>query len=40
MVSDDMGTFRIDVEIENPLRAGVRTAIPAVPVDTDAELSW
>ena len=40
MVSDEMGTFRIDVEVENPLSAGDRRVIPAVLVDTGAELSW
>jgi predicted aspartyl protease len=37
---DDMGTFRVDVEIENPARPGERRAIHAVLVDTGAELSW
>lgn len=37
---DDMGTFRVDVEIENPARPGERRAIQAVLVDTGAELSW
>ena len=37
---DHMGTFRVDVEIENPARPGERRAIPAVLVDTGAELSW
>lgn len=36
----DMGTFRVNVEIENPARPGVRRAIGAVLVDTGAELSW
>lgn len=36
----DMGTFRITVEIENPLRPGERRAIPGALVDTGAELSW
>ncbi len=39
-MSDDMGTFRIDIEIENPLRPGERRALGAVLVDTGAELSW
>jgi predicted aspartyl protease len=37
---DDMGTFRVDVEIENPARPGERRAVHAVLVDTGAELSW
>ncbi|HMH86598.1 MAG TPA: hypothetical protein VK529_11680 [Gemmatimonadaceae bacterium] len=37
---DDMGTFRIDVEIENPARPGERRTLTSVLVDTGAELSW
>ncbi len=37
---DDMGTFRVDVEIENPARPGDRRALKSVLVDTGAELSW
>ena len=36
----DMGTFRIDVEIENPLRPGERRTVAQALVDTGAELSW
>lgn len=36
---DDMGTFRIDVEIENPARPGIRARFAAVLVDTGAELT-
>jgi predicted aspartyl protease len=36
----DMGTFRTDVEIENPARPGERRALYSVLVDTGAELSW
>ncbi len=39
-MSDDMGTFRIDVEIENPARPGKRHTLHGVLVDTGAELSW
>jgi predicted aspartyl protease len=39
-MADEMGTFRIHVEIENPARQGVRSAFEAVLVDTGAELSW
>ena len=37
---DDMGTFRVEVEIENPARPGERRALASVLVDTGAELSW
>jgi len=37
---DDMGTFRVAVEIENPARPGERRALTSVLVDTGAELSW
>lgn len=39
-MSDDMGTFRIDIEIENPVRPGKKRALRSVLVDTGAELSW
>ena len=39
-MADDMGTFRIDLEIENPLRAGERRSVRSALVDTGAELSW
>jgi clan AA aspartic protease len=35
-----MGTFRIDIEIENPRYPGARRTIRSVLVDTGAELSW
>ena len=35
----DMGTFRIDVEVENPARPGERRQFRSVLVDTGAELS-
>jgi predicted aspartyl protease len=37
---DDMGTFRTDVEVENPARPGERRRISNALVDTGAELSW
>src|SRR2546426_2755012 len=37
---DEMGTFRVDIEIENPARPGERRALRSVLVDTGAELSW
>ena len=37
---DDMGTFRVDVEIENPARPGERRTLTSVLVDTGGELSW
>ena len=36
----DMGTFRVDVEIENPASPGERRTFRNVLVDTGAELSW
>ena len=36
----DMGTFRTDVEIENPRRPGVRRLLANALVDTGAELTW
>ncbi len=39
-MSDEMGTFRVDVEIENPARPGERRTLRSVLVDTGAELSW
>jgi len=37
---DEMGSFRVDVEIENLARPGQRRTIHSVLVDTGAELSW
>jgi predicted aspartyl protease len=39
-MTDDMGTFRTDIEIENPARPGERRAVSGVLVDTGAELTW
>jgi len=36
---EQMGTFRVDIEIENP-RTGERRDVRSVLVDTGAELSW
>jgi predicted aspartyl protease len=36
----DVGTFRIDITIENPARPGDRRVVPDALVDTGAELSW
>ncbi len=36
----DMGTFRVDIEVENPARPGERRRVEHVLVDTGAELSW
>ena len=36
----DMGTFRIEVEIENPARPGRRHRFSGLLVDTGSELSW
>src|SRR6059036_4178218 len=40
IMPDDMGTFRVDVEIENPARPDERRTLRSVLVDTGAELSW
>ena len=39
-MTDSMGTFRVDGEIENPARPGERRPLRSVLVDTGAELSW
>lgn len=39
-MSDEMGSFRVGVEIENPARPGERRTVTSVLVDTGAELSW
>jgi predicted aspartyl protease len=39
-MSDSMGSFRVDVEIENPTSPGERRIVRSVLVDTGAELSW
>ena len=39
-MSDEMGSFRIDIEIENPATPGRREVARSVLVDTGAELSW
>ena len=39
-MSDTMGSFRVDLEIENPARPGPRQLVRSVLVDTGAELSW
>jgi predicted aspartyl protease len=36
----DMGTFRVDIDVENPARPGERRRVEQVLVDTGAELSW
>ncbi len=39
-MSSSMGTFRIEIGLENPERPGERVALQNVLVDTGAELSW
>lgn len=39
-MSDEMGSFRVDVEVENITRPGERRVLHGVLVDTGAELSW
>lgn len=36
----DMGTFRTDIQIENPAAPGRRITITAALVDTGSELTW
>jgi predicted aspartyl protease len=40
MMRDEMGSFRVDIAIENPARPGERRTLPSVLVGTGAELSW
>jgi len=37
---DEMGTFRVDIEVENPGRPGERRLVTGALVDTGAEFSW
>ncbi|HEV8613666.1 MAG TPA: hypothetical protein VGQ73_09140 [Gemmatimonadales bacterium] len=39
-MADPMGSFRVEIELENPARPGVRSSVSSVLVDTGAELSW
>ena len=39
-MSEDTGSCRVDVEIENPARPGEKRTLRSVLVDTGAELSW
>jgi predicted aspartyl protease len=39
-MTDEMGTFRIDIELENPERRGPRRQVTGLLVDTGSELSW
>jgi predicted aspartyl protease len=36
----EMGTFRVDLEVENPVHPGEKRALRSALVDTGAELSW
>ena len=40
IMHEEMGTFRIDIEIENPARPGDTRMVRSALVDTRAELSW
>jgi len=40
MMVEEMGTFRVDVELENPAAPGPRHIVHAAMIDTGAELSW
>lgn len=37
---NDTGTFRVDMELENPAKPGPKRTLRSVLVDTGAELSW
>ncbi len=39
-MTEEMGSFRVNVEVENPSRPGERREVRSVLVDTGAELSW
>ena len=39
-MTGEMGSFRVSVQVENPVRPGERRALAGVRVDTGAELSW
>lgn len=39
-MNDEMGSFRTEVELENPARQGYRKRYSSVLVDTGSELSW
>jgi clan AA aspartic protease len=40
MVPDEMGSFRTDIELENPEQPGERRTVEALLVDTGSELTW
>ncbi len=37
---DDMGTFRTEIELENPASPGERRRVDGLLVDTGSELTW
>ena len=39
-MNDDMGTFRVEVQIESQMTPGRRETLASALVDTGAELSW
>jgi predicted aspartyl protease len=39
-MQESMGSFRVDIEVENPAHPGERRTVRSVLVDTGAELSW
>ncbi len=39
-MTHDMGTFRTDIEMENPARPGERRRVESLLVDTGSELTW
>src|SRR5579872_7280184 len=39
-MTDSMGTFRIDIELENPVQRGPRERVRGLLVDTGSVLTW
>ena len=39
-MQNDIGSFRVDIEIENPARPSEKRTLRSVLVDTGAELTW
>lgn len=39
-MADDLGTFRTDIELENPAGPGNRRRVGSLLVDTGSELTW
>jgi hypothetical protein len=39
-MTEDMGTFRVEVEVENPVQPGRRVKIAAALVDSGLDFRW